>query len=84
MKETMIGVDLAKNVFQIHGASMTGDVRFRKKLSRQQLMKFRAEYPAAVVVMEACGGASYWARELARAGATTDVVRRQGASWAHF
>jgi transposase len=68
MKDAMIGVDLAKSVFQLHGASMTGEVRFRKKLSRPQFMKFMAEHPAAVVVMEAYGGASYWARELVRAG----------------
>ncbi|MGF6863001.1 hypothetical protein ABIE69_003592 [Rhodobacteraceae bacterium MBR-64] len=35
----MIGVDLAKNVFQLHGAAMTGEVRFRKKLSRPQFLK---------------------------------------------
>ncbi len=49
--DTMIGIDLAKNVFQVHGASMTGQVKFRKKLSRLRLHKFMAEHPAAVVVM---------------------------------
>jgi transposase len=39
----MIGVDLAKNVFQLHGASMTGQPQFRKKLSRQSFFKFVAE-----------------------------------------
>lgn len=68
MKDTMIGVDLAKNVFQLHCASMTGEVRFRKKLTRPQFIRFMAEHPAAVVVMEACGGASFWARELVKAG----------------
>jgi len=57
MKDTMIGVDLAKNVFQLHGASMTGEVKFRKKLARPQFMAFMAEHPASVVVMEACGRA---------------------------
>jgi transposase len=59
MKYTMVGVDLAKNVFQLLGPAMTGEVRFRKKLSRPQFMKFMVEHPAAVIVMEACGGASY-------------------------
>ncbi|MER9965124.1 hypothetical protein NKJ72_30415 [Mesorhizobium sp. M0045] len=62
-KDTMIGVDLAKTVFQLHGASMTGQLKFRKKLSRQSFGKFMAEQPPAMVVMEACGSAHYWARE---------------------
>ena len=68
MKAIMIGVDLAKNVFQIHAALMTGHVQFRKKLSRPQFHKFMAEHPAAVVVMEAFSSAHYWARELTRLG----------------
>ncbi len=68
MKAIRIGVDLAKSVFQVHGASMSGQVQFRKKLSRPQFMKFMAEQPAAVVVMEACGSASYWAREMIKMG----------------
>jgi hypothetical protein len=39
-KDTMIGVDLAKSVFQLHGASMTGEVEFRKKLTRTQFLRF--------------------------------------------
>jgi transposase len=54
-KDTVIGVDLAKAVFQLHAASMTGEPRFRKKLSRQSFSKFMAEQSPAVVVMEACG-----------------------------
>ena len=64
----MIGVDLAKNVFQLHAASMTGQLRYRKKLSRQSFAKFMAEQPRAVVVMEACGSAHYWAREMTKLG----------------
>ena len=58
MKDTMIGVDLEKRVFQVHGASMTGHVKFRKKLSREQFRKFMAEQRDCVVVFEACGSAS--------------------------
>ena len=47
-KDTMIGVDLAKSVFQLHGASMTGDPKFRKKLSRQSFGKFITEQPPAI------------------------------------
>lgn len=65
MKDTMIGVDLlAKNVFQLHGATMTGHLSFRKKLTRSRFRQLMAGHPPAVVVMEACGSASYWAREM--------------------
>jgi transposase len=64
----MIGVDLAKNAFQLHGASMTGEVKFLKKLTRAQFMACMADHPVAVVVMEACGNFSHWARELSKAG----------------
>lgn len=60
MKDTIIGVDLAKSVFQLHGASMTGQVKCRKKLSQSQFLKFIANQSPAVVVMEACGSAHYW------------------------
>ncbi len=73
-KDTMIGVDLAKNVFQVHGASMAGHPKFRKKLSRQNFPKFMAEQPPAVVVMEACGSAHYWAREMARLGHEVKLI----------
>lgn len=67
-KDTMIGVDLAKSVFQLHGASMTGQPKFRKKMSRQGFSEFMAKLPPAIVVMEACGSAHYWAREMSRLG----------------
>lgn len=70
----MIGVDLAKSVFQLHGASMTGQMQFRKKLSRQGFYKFMAEQPPAVVVMEACGSAHYWAREVTKLGHDVKLI----------
>lgn len=70
----MIGVDLAKNVFQLHAASMAGQLQFRKKLSRQSFAKFMAEHPPAVVVMEACGSAHYWAREMIRLGHEVKLI----------
>lgn len=77
MKDTMIGVDLAKNVFQLHGASMTGHLKFRKKLSRFQFRKFMTEHPSAVVVMEACGSANYWAREMVTLGHEVKLIAPQ-------
>lgn len=65
---TIIGVDLAKNVFQLHGAAADGSVVFRKKLSCPQFRKFLTAQPACIVAMEVCGSAHYWAREMARLG----------------
>ena len=51
---TIIGVDLAKNVFQLHGAAADGSVVYRKKLSRPQFARFMGKHPACEVAMEAC------------------------------
>ncbi|MCL6653255.1 transposase [Agrobacterium rubi] len=77
MKNIMIGVDLAKNVLQLHGASMTGEVLFRKKLSRGQFLRFMQSQPTAVVVMEACGSVHYWARELMSLGHEVKLIAPQ-------
>ncbi len=53
---SIIGVDLAKNVFQLHGAAADGAVVFRKKLSRLQLARFLAEQPPCLVAMDAEAG----------------------------
>ena len=65
---TVIGVDLAKNVFQVHGAATDGTTVFRKKLSRSQFRLFMAKQPACIVAMEACGTSHYWAREMIKMG----------------
>ena len=77
MKDTIIGVDLAKRVFQLHGATMTGHVTFRKKLTREQFRRFMAEHPSCMVVFEACGSASYWAREMAKLGHDAKLIAPQ-------
>jgi transposase len=63
-----IGVDLAKSVFQVHGADASGAVLFRKKLRRHQVLTFFAAQPPCTVAMEACGSAHHWAREIGRLG----------------
>ncbi len=65
---SMIGLDLAKNVFQVHGADQTGRAVLRKKLRRAQVLEFFAELPRCVVAMEACASAHYWGREIGRLG----------------
>ena len=63
-KVIIIGLDLAKNVFQAHGAGADGSVAFRKKLSRSQVLPFFAKQPACLVAMEACASAHHWGRSI--------------------
>src|SRR5438309_11574230 len=63
-----IGLDIAKWVFQAHGADATGRVVFRKRLVRAKVLEFFARQPPCLVALEACGGAHYWARELGKLG----------------
>ena len=65
---SIIGVDLAKNSFQVHGASADGTVVFRKKLSRGRVLKFLAVQPRCTVAMEACSSAHHWGQEIGRLG----------------
>ena len=63
-----VGLDLAKNVFQVHGADGAGQPVLRKKLRRSQVLEFFSQLPSCVVAMEACGGAHYWGREIGEMG----------------
>jgi hypothetical protein len=56
-KANIIGVDLAKHVFQVHGACSDGSVAFRKKISRAKLLSFLSSQPKCVLAMEACARA---------------------------
>jgi transposase len=64
----VVGVDLAKNVFQLHGSSRDGHVVFRKKLARSQFLSFMSKLAPCVVAMEACATSNHWARELTDLG----------------
>ena len=68
MQVTTIGLDIAKNAFQVHGIDAAEKVVIRKPLRRAQVMKFFETLPPCLVGMEACATAHYWARELARLG----------------
>jgi transposase len=70
-----IGLDLAKNVFQVHGADTSGAVLFRKKLRRHQVLTFFAGQPLCTVAMEACSSAHHWAREIGRLGHAVPPIR---------
>ena len=64
----VIGLDLAKHVFQVHGADAAGRVMLRRKVRRAQVLEFFGRQPRCVVAMEACGGAHFWGREIGRLG----------------
>ena len=68
MQITTIGLDIAKNVFQVHGIDAAERVVVRKQLRRGQTLAFFMALPPCLVGMEACATSHYWARELAKLG----------------
>jgi len=73
-KATTIGLDLAKGVFQAHGADEAGAVMFRNKLRRAQVLEFFSAQPPCTVAMEACGGAHHWGREIGKLGHAVRLI----------
>jgi transposase len=68
MQIATIGLDLAKNIFQVHGADADGAPVFNRKLRRAEVLRFFEKQPPCLVGLEACGGSHYWAREIAALG----------------
>ena len=68
MRVTTLGLDLAKNVFQVHGVTASGDVAVNRTLRRRQVLTFFQKLEPCTVGIEACGTAHYWARELTKLG----------------
>lgn len=77
MKVTTAGIDLAKNVFQVHGVDEHGKTVLRKQLKREQMALFFANLPTCLIGMEACGSAHHWARKLQSLGHTVRLVAPQ-------
>lgn len=77
MEITTIGIDLAKNVFQVHGVDDKGKVVLKKQLRRNKVLEFFANLKPCLVGMEACAGANYWARELKKLGHTPKLMAPQ-------
>jgi transposase len=77
MNCTTLGVDVAKNVFQLHGVDERGQVAMQKRVSRSKLLATVAQLPPGVIGMEACGSAQYWARELQQFGHTVKLISPQ-------
>lgn len=77
MKLKRIGVDLAKNVFQVHGVDSHEQVKLRKQVKRKEMLNCFRQIEPCVVAMEACGGAHYWARELGKLGHEVKLMAPQ-------
>ena len=69
-----IGLDLAKSIFQVHGADASGAVVFRKRLRRNQVLAFFAAQPPCTVAMEACSSSHHWAREIGTLGHAVRLI----------
>ena len=76
-KVTTVGLDLAKSVFQVHGADKEGRPVVRKKLRRGQVLVFFAELSPCLIGLEACASAHYWARELRALGHEVRLIPPQ-------
>ena len=68
MQVTTVGLDLAKNIFQVHGISADGTVAFNKSLRRAQLLGFFKNLKPCLIGMEACGSSHHWARQFQKLG----------------
>jgi transposase len=77
MKLKRIGVDLAKNVFQVHGVDSHEQVKLRKQVKRRDMLNFFRRIEPCVVAMEACGGSHYWAQELGKMGHEVRLIAPQ-------
>src|SRR5262245_27469249 len=77
MNGTTLGIDLAKQVFQLHGVDAHGQVVVQKRVARSKLRATIAQLPACVIGMEACGSAQYWAREFQKLGHTVKLISPQ-------
>lgn len=74
---TTIGLDLAKDVFQVHGAGADGEPLFNRKLRRSEMRRFFEKLPGCLVAMEACASAHYWAREITALGHEVKLIPPQ-------
>lgn len=74
---TLVGIDLAKEVFEIHGVDSVGRTRVKKTVKRRELASFTAQLAPCRIVMESCGGAHYWARLFSLQGHQAQLIAAQ-------
>lgn len=74
---TVIGIDIAKNVFYMHSEDASGNLLVSKEIRRHKLIDTMAQYPQSDIVMEACGGAHYWSRTFKKLGHRVSLISPQ-------
>src|SRR4051812_46068015 len=77
MNITAIGIDIAKNIFQIHGVDNQGKCVLQKKVARGKLLSYFAQLPKCKIGMEPCGGSNYWAKEFQKLGHEVKLISPQ-------
>ena len=77
MEISVLGIDLAKNVFQVHGVNHQGQGVFKKTLSRKGRILYVANLPPCMIAMEACGGSHYWGRKFTEMGHKVKLISPQ-------
>lgn len=77
MDITMIGIDIAKNVFQLCGTNREGKVILKKRLTRKQLLPTIAQLAPCLIAMESCSGAHHWYRTFTQFGHTVKLITPQ-------
>ncbi|WP_041395294.1 IS110 family transposase [Photobacterium profundum] len=78
MSINLLGIDIAKNMFQLHGVDYSSKAVLKKRLSRDKLVEYIANIPPCTIVMESCGGANYWACVFQRSGHTVKLIFNNG------
>jgi len=73
----VLGIDIAKNVFQLHGVDELGKVSLKKRLQRKNLLTFLSNMPCCLIGMEACSSSNYWAREILKLGHEVKLISPQ-------
>lgn len=77
MNIKVLGIDIAKNVFELHGVDTSGKVVLKKRLTRDKLPEFIAQLPSSLIGIEACGGSHYWARKFKAMGHDVRLINPQ-------
>lgn len=84
MEIRTLGIDLAKNLFRIHGVDAKGRTTLERQLRRRKLLSFVAQLQPCLVGMEACGGAHYWAGEIAKLGHKVRLMSPRFGTLCHY
>jgi transposase len=77
MNISLLGIDIAKNIFQLHGVDSSGKRVLKQRIERDKLATYIANLPLSTIAMESCGGSNYWARVFQRQGHDVKLISPQ-------